>query len=416
MTAKVLVVDDEPDLEDLVRQRFRRQIKEGSIAFGFARDGVEALGVLAEQGDFDMVVSDINMPRMDGLTLLAKLQEDATKFSTVIVSAYGDMANIRTAMNRGAFDFLTKPIDFTDFEATLHKTIAHVAHFKDARRRQAEAERAHASLSRYFSPNLARSLAGDENALAPGGERREIATLFTDIAGFTPLVESLDPKQLAALLSGYLEGMTEVVFSYEGTVAKIIGDAIHVLFGAPADQPDAASRAIACALALDAHAELYRQEWIARGAPLGVTRIGVHAGPAIVGNFGGGRLYDYTAYGDTINTAARLEAVNKQLGTRICVSAAAAERAEGFVGRPVGDLLLRGRTEPMRVFEPLRPAERKSHHALAYAEAFLKLEARDPATLAAFAALVGESPADALAQYHLRRLLNGESGTRIEMT
>ena len=209
-------------------------------------------------------------------------------------------------------------------------------------------------------------------------ERREIATLFTDIAGFTPLVESLDPKQLAELLSGYLEGMTEVVFAYEGTVAKIIGDAIHVLFGAPADQLDAASRAIACALALDAHAELYRQEWMARGSPLGVTRIGVHAGPAIVGNFGGGRLYDYTAYGDTINTAARLEAVNKQLGTRICVSAAAAERAEGFAGRPVGDLLLRGRTEPMRVFEPMRPEERKNRHVLAYADAFSKLEARDP--------------------------------------
>jgi adenylate cyclase len=409
MSAKILVVDDEPDLEDLVRQRFRRQIKEGSIAFGFARDGVEALALLAEQGDFDMVVSDINMPRMDGLTLLAKLQEEATKFSTVIVSAYGDMANIRTAMNRGAFDFLAKPIDFTDFEATLRKTIAHVAHLKDARNRQAEAERAHASLSRYFSPNLARSLAAEQNALAPGGQRREIATLFTDIAGFTPLVESLDPKQLAELLSGYLEGTTEVVFAYEGTVAKIIGDAIYVLFGAP----DAASRAIACAL--DAHAERYRQEWTARCALLGVTRIGVHAGPAIVGNFCGGRLYDYTAYGDTINTAARLEAVNKQLGTRICVSAIAAERAQGFVGRPVGDLLLRGRTEPMRVFEPLRPEERKSHHALAYADAFAKLEARDPGALAALAALVGESPADALAQYHLRRLLNGESGTLIEM-
>src|ERR1700728_983926 len=305
MTAKILVVDDEPDLEDLVRQRFRRQIKEGSIAFGFARDGVEALALLADQGDFDMVVSDINMPRMDGLTLLAKLQEEATKFSTVIVSAYGDMANIRTAMNRGAFDFLTQPIDFTDFEATLRKTIAHVAHLKDARQRQAEAERAHASLSRYFSPNLARSLAAEQNALAPGGERREIATLFTDIAGFTPLVESLDPKRLTELLSGYLEGMTEGVCARARRGAEIIGDAIHVLFGAPADQPDAASRAIGCALALDTHAERYRQEWVARGAPLGVTRIGVHAGPAIVGNFGGGRLYDYTAYGDTINTAAR---------------------------------------------------------------------------------------------------------------
>ena len=415
MTAKILVVDDEPDLEDLVRQRFRRQIKEGSIAFGFARDGVEALALLAEKGDFDMVVSDINMPRMDGLTLLAKLQEHASKFSTVIVSAYGDMPNIRTAMNRGAFDFLTKPIDFSDFETTIRKTIAHVAALREARERQAAAERAHASLSRYFSPNLARSLATHIDVLAPGGERREIATLFTDIAGFTPLVESLDPGELASLLSGYFECMTEIVFAHEGTVTKIIGDAIHVLFGAPGEQPDAASRAIACALALDASAQQFRSEWKPRGAPLDVTRIGVHAGPAIVGNFGGGRLFDYTAYGDTINAAARLEAVNKQLGTRICVSAAAAERAEGFSGRPVGDLLLRGRTELMRVFEPLRPEERSSRHTLGYAGAFAKLEAHDPGALALFAALVGECPADALAQYHLRRLLNGGSGTRIEM-
>jgi adenylate cyclase len=112
---------------------------------------------------------------------------------------------------------------------------------------------------------------------------------------------------------------------------------------------------------------------------------------------------------------ARLEAVNKQLGTRICVSAAAAERAQGFVGRPVGDLLLRGRTEPMRVFEPLSQDERASRHTLAYAAAFSKLEAYDPTALAAFATLVAERPADALAQYHLRRLLNGGTGTRIEM-
>jgi adenylate cyclase len=415
MTAKILVVDDEPDLEDLIRQKFRRQIKDGSITFGFARDGVEALAFLAENGDFDMVLSDINMPRMDGLTLLARLQDEATRYSTVIVSAYGDMANIRTAMNRGAFDFLTKPIDFADFETTVRKTIAHVAALKDSRARQAAAERAHASLSRYFSPNLALSLAADANALAPGGARREIATLFTDIAGFTPLVESLDPKELASLLSGYLEAMTEIVFAHEGTVAKIIGDAIHVLFGAPADQLDAATRAISCAVALDARSEAYRQEWNAHGVALGVTRIGVHAGPAIVGNFGGGRLFDYTAYGDTINAAARLEAVNKELGTRICVSAAAAARVEGFFGRPVGDLVLRGRSEPMRAFEPLPEAERSSPHTLAYLKAFAKLESGDAGALPAFAALIGEQPADALAQYHLKRMLNGGAGTRIEM-
>jgi len=414
MSARILVVDDEPDLEDLIRQKFRRQIKDGSIEFGFARDGVEALNVLKDDPDFDMVVTDINMPRMDGLALLAELRGEAAGYSTVIVSAYGDMANIRTAMNQGAFDFLTKPIDFADFETTVRKTIAHVGALKEARARQAAGERAHASLSRYFSPNLAQSLAANADALIPGGERREIATLFTDISGFTPLVESLEPKVLASLLSGYLEGMTEIVFAHEGTVAKIIGDAIHVLFGAPAEQPDAASRAIRCALALDAWSEQYRSEWNTQVVPLGATRIGVHAGPAIVGNFGGGRLFDYTAYGDTINAAARLEAVNKQLGTRICVSAAAAERAENFFGRPVGDLVLRGRSEPMRAFEPLAEDERSSPHTVAYGRAFAKLEAGEAGALPAFAALIGERPDDPLAQYHLKRLLNGLSGVRIE--
>src|SRR6202035_2294088 len=132
-------------------------------------------------------------------------------------------------------------------------------------------------------------------------------------------------------------------------------DALHVLFGAPGEQPDHAARAVTCALALDEFAQSFRARWHKKGVALGVTRIGVHAGPAIVGNFGGGRLFDYTAYGDTINAAARLEAVNKQLGTRIGVSAAAVERAGDFPGRPMGDLVLRGRSEPMRVFEPLSP-------------------------------------------------------------
>ena len=112
MTATILVVDDEPDLEALVLQKFRRQIRDGAVQFVFAHDGIEALASIERHPHVDMVVSDINMPRMDGLSLLAKLQEAEEKKSTVIVSAYGDMSNIRTAMNRGAFDFLTKPIDF----------------------------------------------------------------------------------------------------------------------------------------------------------------------------------------------------------------------------------------------------------------------------------------------------------------
>ena len=120
---------------------------------------MEALALLDGDPDIDMVVSDINMPRMDGLTLLQKLQEAEGQLSTIIVSAYGDMANIRTAMNRGAFDFLTKPIDFADLETTIAKTLRHLEVLREARRRQAAAERAHASLSRYFSPSLAERLA-----------------------------------------------------------------------------------------------------------------------------------------------------------------------------------------------------------------------------------------------------------------
>ena len=307
MSAKVLVVDDEPDLEGLILQRFRRQIRDGSVSFLFAHGGIEALAMLDENRDVDMVLSDINMPGMDGLSLLAKLQESDENLSTVIVSAYGDMANIRTAMNRGAFDFVTKPIDFVDLETTIAKTVRHVGILREARRRQLAAERAHASLSRYFSPNLAERLASDGQAIDLGGQRREIATLFTDVTGFTTLVETLDPEVLQPLLNDYLTGMTEVVFAHDGTVAKIAGEALHVLFGAPGEQSDHATRAVMCSLALNAFAREFCRLWNERGVSLGATRIGVHAGPAIVGNFGGSRFFEYTAYGDTINVAARLE-------------------------------------------------------------------------------------------------------------
>jgi class 3 adenylate cyclase len=298
MTATILVVDDEPDLEALVLQKFRRQIREGLISFMFAHDGLDALHSLELHPDIDFVVSDINMPRMDGLTLLAKLQQADDKKSTVIVSAYGDMRNIRIAMNRGAFDFVTKPIDFADLEATIDKTLP---------------------------------------------------------------------------------------------------------------------RAVACAQDLDAWAEAFRARWRAREVHFGVTRIGVHAGPALVGNFSEIRFFDYAAYGDTINTAARLEVANKFLGTRICVSAAVADMAENFRGRPFGDLILRGRSMPLRTYEPLSPARFSAPALGIYAQAFAKLEAGDAAAMPAFAALVGLHADDALAGLHLKRLLNGAKGVRMQV-
>jgi adenylate cyclase len=414
MIATILVVDDEPDLEALVLQKFRRKIRDGLVAFVFARDGIEALQSIEANPHVDLVVSDINMPRMDGLSLLQKLQEAEDKKTTIIVSAYGDMSNIRTAMNRGAFDFLTKPIDFGDLEMTIDKTIRHVEMMRETHRRQIEAERARASLSRYFSPQIATRLASDGESNGMAVHRREVATIFTDIAGFTSLVETTAPEVLSELLNEYMGGMTEVVFTHEGTVAKIIGDAIQILFNAPGEQPDYAARAIACAIDLDAWAQEFRERWKSR-LNFGVTRIGVHAGPALVGNFGGSRFFDYTAYGDTINTAARLEAANKYLGTRICVSAAVASGADTFRGRPVGDLMLRGRSESLRAYEPLSLAVFEGATTTQYVEAFAKLEKDDPLAMPAFAAIVGLNADDALAGYHLKRLLNGSKGVRIQL-
>src|SRR4029078_3646736 len=360
MTTRILIVDDEPDLEALVLQKFRHQIRDKSVSFTFAHDGVEALAALKANGDIDLVVTDINMPRMDGLSLLQKLQENEDNIMTIIVSAYGDMTNIRTAMNRGAFDFVTKPIDFLDLETTIAKTIRHIGLLREARERQAVAERAYASLSRYFSPNIAQRLANDNGSVDLGGQRPEIASLFSDIAGFTALVETLEPTVLGPLLNDYLTGMTDIVFAQEGTVAKMVGDALHVLFGAPAEQPDHAARAVACALSLDEFAELFRGQCNKKSITLGITRIGGHAGSAIVGNFGGGRFFDYTAYGDTINVTARLETANKELGRRICVSASLAKEVRDFLGRPIGGLVLRGKGEAMRASEPLREEQYKN--------------------------------------------------------
>jgi YesN/AraC family two-component response regulator len=129
MSAKILVVDDEPDLELLIRQRFRRHIRRQEFRFEFAQNGVEALDKLRQDQEYDLVLTDINMPEMDGLTLLSKLPDLNPVLKAVIITAYGDMANIRTAMHRGAYDFLTKPIDFTDLEVTIERTLAHVQQY-----------------------------------------------------------------------------------------------------------------------------------------------------------------------------------------------------------------------------------------------------------------------------------------------
>jgi adenylate cyclase len=197
--AKILAVDDEPDFELLLRQRFRRRIRDGEFSFYFAHHGEEALATLAVEADIELMLLDINMPVMDGLTLLARLREAQAPVKAIIVSAYGDMTNLSTAMNRGAFDFVTKPVDLQDLEITIHKTLEDIAKLREIERLKAAAERARNNLSRYFSPNIVEMLAARDEPL--GAVRRQtVAVLFADIVGFTGMAEGMAPEAVVRML------------------------------------------------------------------------------------------------------------------------------------------------------------------------------------------------------------------------
>lgn len=411
----ILVVDDEPDVEALITQKFRRQVRSGEYSFIFASDGQQALDLLQENPEIVMVLSDINMPRMDGLTLLTRLSELHGDLETIIISAYGDMANIRTAMNRGAFDFVTKPIEFDDLETTIDKTLSHLEMLRSLQQDKKAAEMAQAQLARHFSPNVAQALAQNPDCLSPGGERRFATFLFTDLADFTNLVEETNSDIIVSLLNEYLDHMARIIFEHDGTILKVVGDAVHAMFGAPVEQLDHAGRAIACAHALDAFATEFQSQMNAKDISLGHTRIGVNSGLAIIGNFGGDHFFDYTAHGDAINTAARLESVNKQLGTRICVSQSVVELIDNFEGRPAGTLLLKGKTQSLKAYEPLTKEKHTSPETAEYLAAFEKLEANDDGAKQAFASLVGHYAEDPLSLFHLGRLLGGETGVEITL-
>jgi adenylate cyclase len=412
----ILVVDDEPDVEALITQKFRRKIRQHEIDFLFARDGEEALQVLADNPRVDIVLSDINMPRMDGLALLERLSQLDVDLKAVMVSAYGDMLNIRTAMNRGAFDFVTKPIEFEDLERTIAKTLEHLQLFRELREARDEAEQARAALSRYFSPAIVEALSRDPGRVEPSGERRSATFLFTDLENFTPLVETSSSDLIVSILNEYLDGMTDTIFNHGGTVMKIVGDAVQAIFGAPLEDPDHARHAVDCALALDDFTRGFRERMQAEGIALGNTRIGINSGDAIIGNFGSKRFFDYTAYGDAVNIAARLEQANKVIGTRICASETVVEQVDGFLGRPIGTIMLKGKSRAVRCFEPLAERSMSAGQIESYQAAFNLLEAGDPKAKQAFAALVGQYDDDPVATYHLGRLLEGQTGVEIELS
>jgi class 3 adenylate cyclase len=270
------------------------------------------------------------------------------------------------------------------------------------------------TFSRYVSPAVVERIAADPSAAAISGEKRHATFLFTDVADFTTMSELLPAEELSDVLNQYLDGACEIILREGGMIDKFIGDAIMAIFNAPIEQPDHAAAAIRTALELDAYAERYRQECNAKGVPFGVTRIGIHAGPAVVGNFGSSQRMDFTALGDTVNTAARTEGINKYFGTRICCTQSVVDLAMDRAFRTIGHFALKGKAEYTTLYTPL-PTEHDADAESDYNAAFVLLEQKDPKAIERFADLRQQYPVDPLINYHFERLQAGEISARIKM-
>ena len=294
--------------------------------------------------------------------------------------------------------------------------LSSVMHHLSTERRQRFVREA---FSRYVSPNLVSYIVEHPDQLELGGKRQECSFVFTDLAGFTGLMEKIDPAEVVALLNAYLDQMISIAFSFNGTLERIIGDAVVIMFSAPVQQPDHRQRALNCAIAMQRFSTGYAADMKARGTAFGHTRIGVHSGEVIVGNFGGSHMFDYRALGDAINTASRLESVNKHLGTRVCVSENTLSGCTGVVTRPVGRLVLKGKTEPLMVFQPLHNGLEVPGAPLddpEYAAAYALLNQDPVAARSAFEQLGRERPADPLVTLHLHRLQENQTGDLIVMS
>jgi len=341
---KILVVDDEVDLEVLIKQKFRQKIRQNEYEFVFAYNGRDALEKLLEHPDVDIVLSDINMPEMDGLTLLSKLSEQDVLLKSVMVSAYGDMDNIRTAMNRGAFDFVTKPVNFPDLEITIDKTFRHVQSIREMLKTVKENN----ILKMYVDENVLNFMGGKkiDNILAHN-EFIQGSVAFIDICGFTAISENEPANKVVELLNTYFDIMVKEIIRENGVVDKFMGDAIMATFWGDYHL----DRAIDTCLSIKEKIKEVSGK-IESGSYRPEVSIGINTGGMVWGNIGSVTLkrLDYTVIGDTVNVASRLQtAANKN---QILISEECyLQVKDSFKCREVGVLSLKNKKNSIKAYE-----------------------------------------------------------------
>jgi adenylate cyclase len=340
---KILVVDDEADLELLIKQKFRRQIREKQYEFVFAINGRHALEQLGLHPNVDVVLSDINMPEMDGLTLLAKLNEKKLILKSVVVSAYGDMENIRTAMNRGAFDFITKPVNFDDLELTIEKTIVHVNQMKDT----LKAIKENNILKMYVDENVLNFMGNREYETSlTASETIEATVVFIDICGFTSISERETPETVVGLLNSYFDLITKEILAQNGFIDKFIGDCVMAVFKGDHHLDRALDACLAVRDQVDSLPEAGSSHFVPR------VSIGVNSGEMVSGNIGSANLrrLDYTVIGDTVNTAQRLQSAAAP--GQIIINQASYEKVkQSFSCKEIGMVNMKNKSKGVMIYE-----------------------------------------------------------------
>ena len=343
---KILVVDDETDLEVLIKQKFRKKIREHEYEFVFAVNGKHALEQLEQHTDVDVVLSDINMPEMDGLTLLSHLNEQHSLLKSIIISAYGDMENIRTAMNRGAFDFITKPVNFKDLELTMEKTIRHVGQIHET----ISAIKENNILKMYVDESVLNFMNSNEfESSLMQSETVEATVAFIDICSFSAISEKEAPDKVVKLLNSYFDVMVKEIISQNGYIDKFIGDAIMAVFRGDYHLDRAIDACLATRKMID---ELPNSSNSITFSPR--VTIGVNSGQMISGNIGAAALrrLDYTVIGDEVNIAQRLQAVAEE-GQILIAESNYHTIKESFNCNKVGEVNLKNKSTPIVIYEVL---------------------------------------------------------------
>ncbi len=344
---KVLVVDDEEDLEVLISQKLRKQIRESKYQLIFAKDGLEALDLIKADPEIMTVLSDINMPKLDGLSLLLHLKTHNPLIKTIIISAYGDMDNIRTAMNRGAYDFLTKPINFEDLEITIDKTFEYITQLQNT----LQAIRENNIMKMYVDPSVLEYMTRSEITQDfSANETIEASVAFIDICGFTSIAEQEPPDIVVNLLNQYFDLIVKHIIAADGYVDKFMGDAVMAVFKGG----NHAKRAVQASLAVMqeiAQAQDDLQKQVGYQPQLS---IGVNSGEMVSGNIGAISLkrLDYTVIGDVVNTAQRIQ-VHASPGEILLGENTHQYISSHFNCQRKEDAVVKNKTKPIVVYQVL---------------------------------------------------------------